>query len=158
MNLDTEWVAIDWLPGYAVNSGGEVNGPRGVRKLQIDMYGYLSISIRRKTYRVHHLVCSVFHGERPSPTHQVRHLNGIRTDARAENLAWGTPAENSQDRLAHGNNPQANKTHCLAGHQLIGDNLYLHPKRGGRDCKECRRRRNRIYMRTYVPKAKRLSA
>lgn len=32
----------------------------------------------------------------------LRHLNGVRTDDRAENLAYGTQAENIQDKRAHG--------------------------------------------------------
>jgi len=30
------------------------------------------------------------------------HLNGIRGDNRAENLAWKTPSENNWDKLRHG--------------------------------------------------------
>jgi hypothetical protein len=34
----------------------------------------------------------------------------------------------------------ARKTHCVHGHPLSGDNLYLHPKNGRRGCVTCRRR------------------
>lgn len=34
------------------------------------------------------------------------------------------------------------KTHCLNGHPLSGDNLYIHPKRGTRHCKQCQRKRD----------------
>lgn len=36
------------------------------------------------------------------------------------------------------NHRNKNKTHCLRGHPLSGDNLYVTPK-GERACKECRR-------------------
>jgi hypothetical protein len=32
---------------------------------------------------------------------------------------------------------RARQTHCIHGHELSGDNLYLHKK--GRQCKTCRR-------------------
>lgn len=51
---------------------------------------------------VHHVVCEVFHGPRPSSRHQVRHLDGDRTNNAASNLAWGTPEENARDKERHG--------------------------------------------------------
>lgn len=51
---------------------------------------------------VHTLIALTFHGPRPSPRHQVRHINGNPRDNRAENLAWGTAAENIHDRDVHG--------------------------------------------------------
>lgn len=33
---------------------------------------------------------------------EARHENGIATDNRAENLSWGTPFENTQDKYRHG--------------------------------------------------------
>lgn len=33
----------------------------------------------------------------------------------------------------------AEKTHCKYGHPLSGDNLYVEPKRGFRECRTCRR-------------------
>lgn len=32
----------------------------------------------------------------------------------------------------------AAKTHCIHGHPLDGDNLYIHPKNGRRQCRACR--------------------
>lgn len=56
----------------------------------------------RRVHRfIHRLVCQAFYGD-PLPDQQVRHLNGISTDNRAENLRWGTSAENAADREAHG--------------------------------------------------------
>jgi hypothetical protein len=56
----------------------------------------------RKQVYVHDLICTAFHGDRPSPAHQCRHLNGVAGDARSDNLAWGTVAQNRADAVAHG--------------------------------------------------------
>lgn len=36
----------------------------------------------------------------------------------------------------------ARKTHCPAGHEYAGRNLYIHPTRGYRVCRECGRQRS----------------
>lgn len=40
---------------------------------------------------------------------------------------------------------RAAQTHCVNGHVLDGDNVYLRPKTGTRTCKECSRVRARAY-------------
>lgn len=57
---------------------------------------------RKRTKSVHVLVCSAFHGPRPSTTSQVRHADGSRTNALPGNLSWGTSAENEADKRRHG--------------------------------------------------------
>jgi hypothetical protein len=63
-------------------------------------YWYVTIykDCERRKFAVHVLVAEAFHGPKPSPTHQVRHLNGDRLDPRAINLAWGTASENAASR------------------------------------------------------------
>lgn len=51
--------------------------------------------------RVHQIVLRTFVGKEPEGM-QCRHLNGIPTDNRLENLKWGTMEENQFDRVAHG--------------------------------------------------------
>ena len=67
--------------------------------------GYPSILLARggkvKPTTVHRLVLFAFVGE-PRPGQEARHLNGNRQDARLENLAWGTKAENMADKIPHG--------------------------------------------------------
>lgn len=55
-------------------------------------------------------------------------------------LFLGTVAENNADMAAKGRS--AKKTHCLRGHPLSGDNIYLSPD-GGRSCRACRLARQR---------------
>lgn len=68
--------------------------------------GYLQLIVTRGGrmvgHPVHRMVAEAFHGPKPSPDHEVRHLDGDRTNNRAINLAWGTHAENIDDRAQHG--------------------------------------------------------
>lgn len=98
-----------------------------------------------KTPSVHTLVCTAFHGPKPSPEHEVRHLNGVHDDNRAENLAWGTRSHNMRDALRHGTHPQASKTHCPQGHPYDQSNtrVYTKTKQGwvNRVCRTCEKTR-----------------
>lgn len=57
---------------------------------------------RQSPTSVHVSVARAFHGEKPSPSHQVRHIDGDQLNNHADNLAWGTPAENAADKRRHG--------------------------------------------------------
>lgn len=95
-------------------------------------------NLKRHNCNVHILVCEAFHGERP-PGQQVRHLNGVSTDNRAENLAWGTQSENMVDRVHHGTDRWASRTHCCRGHEYTPENTWWYTKRtGGRPARNCR--------------------
>lgn len=56
---------------------------------------------RHQHGRIHVMVLEAFVGPRPAGC-EVRHLNGVRNDNRLANLAWGTPTENTMDRVLHG--------------------------------------------------------
>jgi hypothetical protein len=117
--------------------GGKILKASG-RYLAIDLFG------TRKG--VHVLVAEAFHGPRPIG-YEVRHLNGNAHDNRASNLAWGTPAENAQDKRLHGTDWQANKTHCPAGHAYDAKNTRVR-RDGARGCKAC----DRAWKATLPPK------
>lgn len=81
----------------------------------VDRDGYLRVSLyynkRLHKYKVHRLICEAFHGPCPEGL-ECRHLNGDRTDNLAENLVWGTPAENQADRVRNGTmNPLRGEKH-----------------------------------------------
>lgn len=57
---------------------------------------------KRRCKSVHSLVCRAYHGVKPSPIHEVRHLDGVPTNSQPDNLCWGTPAENEADKRRHG--------------------------------------------------------
>ena len=71
-------------------------------------YPYISLTEGRKT-SIHRLVLEVFVGPCPKGM-ETRHLNGIRTDNRLENLCWGTNMENHQDKIRHGNSIRGEKS------------------------------------------------
>lgn len=118
---------IEWRPvpsgggWYDVSNRGEVRswyaasryGHRGetpyLLKPWTNPSGYpcveLAVERKMKTRSIHSLVLEAFAGPRPKGR-VVRHLNGVRTDNRLENLAYGTIQENADDRLLHGNAPR----------------------------------------------------
>lgn len=152
----------NWLPhpkftSYEVSDQGSVrsiertvhqkNGrvrvfPGCVLRQTPDQAGYLRVCCcaagTETTVRVHVLVCETFHGARPSAAHQVCHGNGNRVDNQAVNLRWGTNSDNVRDAIRHGTHNHAGKTHCVNGHELIGQNIM--PRRDAlRKCRECNR-------------------
>lgn len=52
---------------------------------------------KRHAY-VHMLVCEAFYGARPTPEHQACHRDDDADNNTAENLYWGTRADNDHDR------------------------------------------------------------
>lgn len=95
-------------PGITVFEDGTIIGKRGKPlKASPNSDGYPSFDAwgangKWVKFAVHRVVCEAFHGPRPFPKAEVRHLNGIKTDNRASNLKWGTHAENMADKKLHG--------------------------------------------------------
>lgn len=98
---------------YLITSAGTVHSSirwRGKSGRELtqhpNSYGYMRVRLimgkSRKTYFVHKLVAEHFLGPKPSCKHQICHINGVKSDNRAENLRWGTAKENAADRSMHG--------------------------------------------------------
>jgi len=60
----------------------------------------LSVSGVRNLRYVHQLVCEAFNGQRTA--RDTRHLDGNPLNNTPQNLKWGTPQENANDRVLHG--------------------------------------------------------
>lgn len=74
-----------------------------ILKLILRHNGYYRVNLRGTTQKlVHRLVLEAFVGLCPKGM-ECRHLNGIKTDNKLANLAWGTRNENMQDRIKNGN-------------------------------------------------------
>ncbi len=128
--------------GYAVTDDGRVFVTRDFTKLkagdemraQTDRDGYRQVSLitqhGRKSFKIHALVAEFHLPKRPSPYHEVRHLDGVRSNNNVSNLAWGTKAENAKDRSDHGH--RRTNSHCANGHSIARFGTY----ETGR-CREC---------------------
>lgn len=68
---------------------------------------YLTVMLRDATtgrkgeFTVHALVAAAFLPARPDGA-EVRHMDGSRDNNRADNLEWGTHADNMRDQYVHG--------------------------------------------------------
>lgn len=117
------------------------------RKQWTEPNGYRTIHVEGKPRLVHRLVIEAWHGEDAYTDERwlTRHKNGDPSWNLIVNLTPGTPSENMQDRLRHGNNPNANKTLCVNGHPLVGENLRkAQLLRGKRVCRACDNARAKI--------------
>lgn len=68
--------------------------------------GYIFANLSKngivKKCSVHVLVLEAFVGPRPNAFSHARHMDGDKTNPRLDNLKWGTPKENMQDKIVHG--------------------------------------------------------
>lgn len=148
----TTWIPIVGIePGYEVSDDGHVRslprmvpGPkpggmwpvRGrVLGEQSSKGGHLRVWIRNRPFLVHRLVLEAFIGPAPEGAEGC-HNDGDPSNNRVENLRWDTRSHNAQDSVRHGTHRNARKTHCLRGHELSGDNIFI-SKKGSRECRAC---------------------
>lgn len=81
---------------YLVRDNGSVCrvGRPNRRKRPLDDVWTFGIQCRTNGYRricglvVHKIVATAFHGEQPSPSHVVDHVDTNRRNTRSENLRW----------------------------------------------------------------------
>lgn len=111
-NMQEEWRQIEGFPRYRVSNlgGAQRLNHRGewVACAQcLNSSGYPTVVAvgeggRKRQAATHIYVAETFIGPRPSPDHEVMHLDGSRTNNRVDNLRYGTRAENSRDAVKHG--------------------------------------------------------
>lgn len=110
----TEWRDIPGYPGYQASNEGSVRRIRACRngwrprelKGYVNKLGYVALGImidgKRIAVHAHRLVALAFHGEPPTPEHEVAHGDGDGLNNRPDNLRWATRKENAADRRKHG--------------------------------------------------------
>jgi len=87
--------------------GGKVASRKG-RELRAakKTNGYWAVTLTsggdRGQFMVHRLVAEVFHGPSPHIGAHVLHNDGDKDNNAANNLRWGTPADNHADTEKHG--------------------------------------------------------
>jgi hypothetical protein len=106
-----QWLPWPRKPSLLVSSFGRVwSTKRGkLRTINIGTDGYPYVAIRldgrQSTFRLHRMVIDSFlRLTKPleAGRMQVRHINGVKTDCQFENLALGTPYENTRDTMRLG--------------------------------------------------------
>lgn len=88
------WKEIENEKGYYVSDQGNVKsenyrmkGKEHLMKPSTNVRGLKVVNIRGRTYQIHRLVAEAF-VPNPSALTDVYHINGDRTDNRADNLMW----------------------------------------------------------------------
>jgi hypothetical protein len=116
---------------------------RGARRA--DGRGMLNVRHPRpRPILAHRIGYEVQRGSIPTGM-QVCHTCDNPSCVRGDHLFLGTNADNRADMKAKGRgaNQNTRKKHCVRGHALQDDNLYVAPN-GYRTCVECRRLRQRL--------------
>lgn len=90
--------------------------------------------------------CPKGHLYTPENTYFSRWTGGITRQCvacRGETNKRMSAERSSAHLAAGGRGAPASRTHCPRGHPLSGENLYVRPDTGARQCKACRRRVSR---------------
>ena len=103
---------------YAVSDDGSVWSYKTDKWLSqaTSSNGYKNVRLNGKTFSVHRLVAEAYCDNCDNKPH-VNHINGIKTDNRAENLEWVTPSENGKHAFANGLQKPSDKQRKVAAKQ-----------------------------------------
>jgi len=120
--------------------------------------GYGCLNVGGRTEYAHRFAWMHLRGPIPKGL-TIDHLCRVRKCVNPDHLEVVTQKVNT----LRGDGPsakQARQIECIHGHSLVGDNLYIVPSTGKRQCRICRRESNRRCQTIYraVKRAARLTA
>jgi hypothetical protein len=105
--------------------------------------GYGSIRIDRKTCAAHRVAWELEYGSRVPEDLTLDHRCRTRNCVRPSHLEAVTDEENNRRRIEfYKSIVRPTLTHCVQGHELCADNVYVTPK-GTRRCRICIRQAGR---------------
>lgn len=101
-------------PRVVIRKGHSLTIHGRIRTAPLNRNGYPAIQLWRGNnnshFEVHVLVAAAFIGPRPAGM-QILHEDGVRTNARVNNLSYGTPQQNFADSVRHGTDTRAERNH-----------------------------------------------
>ena len=109
-----------------------------------DSKGYGSFGLDGKVRKAHRVAYELTYGPLPEGAH-VLHSCDNPSCVNPQHLRAGTHVDNMRDRVEHGRDPNAKKTHCESGHPFDATNTYVTPD-GRRNCRPCRAHARRAYL------------
>jgi len=117
-----------------------------------DAKGYSFINHDGKQIRESRFVLEQSLGRQIKPGYQACHYCDTPSCIESNHIYEGTPKQNTKDAIERGKHrgwmnagaARMNRTHCPAGHEYSGSNLYY--SQGYQHCRECDRRRSREYQ------------
>lgn len=124
----------------------------------LDNRGYLVVGWKGKSYRVHRIVYEMAHGT-ISDSHQVDHVNGLKTDSRVDNLRLATQSQNNWNSCKPKNNTSGLKGVCWNKHaqkwaaqiKIFGKKKFLGYFATKEDAYQARLEAEKFYHGEFVP-------
>jgi hypothetical protein len=127
--------------------------------------GYGRFYLGGRSYQAHRWILGVTRGEPLRWDDTMRemacHTCDYKPCCNPKHLYAGDARQNVADaveRRHHFTVSESEKTHCKNGHEFTESNIYRHPTTGSRQCRECRKLRQRqpgkvrMADRTHCPK------
>jgi hypothetical protein len=96
--------------------------------------GYGRINVNGESKYATHVAWFLKHGS--WPVLPILHKCDYPQCINPSHLFEGTRSDNHRDMCSKGRHWNQKKTHCIHGHPLFGDNLYIKPD-GKRTCRKC---------------------